>query len=79
MARIRKNPQAPGGWEREFAPKANGQYCFMWPENWNVGDDVEFGADYYSARGIRHPLRWRGKILEIHENYIILEGKEVKR
>ncbi len=76
LARIEKDPRSPGGFKREFAPRAYGEFYYILPESWKVGDEVEFGADYYTNSGKRHPKRWIGKIVEIGENYIIFEGKE---
>ena len=78
MARVKKNPQAPGGLAREFAQRAHGGYYYIWPVGWKIGDVVEFGADYYSTRGVKHPKRWYGIIVEVHEDKIVLVGDEME-
>jgi hypothetical protein len=57
LARIHKNPKAPGGLDREFADKARGDYYYMWPEDWKRGDVLEFAADYITGSRKRHRNR----------------------
>ncbi|MCX7910007.1 MAG: hypothetical protein N2505_00275 [Endomicrobia bacterium] len=68
FARIEKNPRSPSGLDREFASHARGEYYYIVP-NWNVGDVVEFGADYYTSGGRKHPYREYGVIIEINKEY----------
>lgn len=73
FARIKKNPMAPGGLDREFAPRAKGEYYYMLPNDWNVGDPIEFGADYYTIAGRKLANRFYGVIVEKTETYVIFE------
>lgn len=50
MAIISVNPASPGGIDREFVARARGQYYYH-VDAALVGKPVEFGADYYTARG----------------------------
>lgn len=65
MARVTRDPRAPGGLRREFAERARGEgYYYLVPRGWKVGDFVEFGADYYTGSGKKDPRRWYGVIVE---------------
>lgn len=69
MAIISANPTAPGGLERQFVPRAHGKYFYP-IEGLAAGQAVEFGADYYSAGGRKHPSRWYGVIVRISADQI---------
>jgi len=72
LAKIRRSPTAPGGLAREFAEKAHDEYYYIWPEQWGIGTPVEFGADYYSGGGNKHPHRWYGVLFDMLPGVIVL-------
>lgn len=79
MAIISLDNTAPGGLAREFAEKAKGD-CFYILPSLEVGDAIEFGADYYTGSGRKSPERWYGYIVRIEPTYLVLHrcktGKE---
>lgn len=79
MARVIKDPKAPGGLRREFAERARGEgYYYLVPRAWEVGDFVEFGADYYTGGGTKAPRRWYGVIIEKTPSKWVLQEITVK-
>ena len=79
LAIIDTDPTKPGGLGRQFANRAHGEYLYL-IENLREGQAIEFGADYYSGRGLKSPKRFYGVIRKITENTIEIEqfktGKE---
>lgn len=69
LAIIEISPTAPGGLERDFQPKAHGDYYYM-VEDVEVGEAVEFGADYYSGRGRKTSNRWHGVVTAVGADFI---------
>ena len=60
LAIITVDPSKPGGFDRRFAEKAKGSSYYLLPD-WQPGDALEFGADYYySGGGRKSPTRWYG-------------------
>lgn len=72
FAVISLDPLSPGGLKRKFAKKAKGDYYYMMPDFLQVGDAVEFGADYYTGGGHRSANRWYGIVTDISIDYIEL-------
>lgn len=72
LAKIKKDPSSPGGLRRDFQKRANGNYYYMVNEL-NVGDVIEFGADYYTASGRKDPVRLYGVVREITDDKIVIE------
>lgn len=71
LAIINISPSSPGGLARDFATKAKGSSYYLVP-TWQVGDAVEFGADYYSGGGRKRPTRWYGFVVRILPDRVIL-------
>lgn len=63
LAVITVDPTSPGGLRRLFATRAKGSSYYMLPKL-EVGDAVEFGADYYSGGGRKNARRWHGFFLK---------------
>lgn len=61
MAVIGIDPTAPGGLSRQWLPRAKGGGYIV--VNAEVYDPIEFGADYKTFHGDKHPKRWYGVIL----------------
>lgn len=64
LAIISSNPSQPGGLEREFQPKAKGDYYYL-TSGLAAGQALEFGADYYSGSGRKSSRRWYGVVVAI--------------
>jgi hypothetical protein len=62
LAIIRIDPNSPGGLSRKWLPKANGGGYIV--TDLEVLDAVEFGADYKTSLGKKHPKRWYGVVVE---------------
>jgi len=71
MAIITPDPKSPGGLARKFCNKANGVYYYM-IDGLEVGNAVEFGADYYTGSGRKQAGRWYGIIKTITDDEMIL-------
>ncbi len=63
MAKISKDPESPGGLARQFAKKGHGEYYYS-VKDINVGDVLEFGADYYTGSGNKDPRRKYAVVLK---------------
>ena len=73
LAKISVDPTVPGGFAREFARRAHGDFFYMIP-SWAVpGTPIEFGADYYSARGAKKACRFYGVIETITPDVLTVE------
>jgi len=72
LAVIEMDPKSPGGLERIFCTRANGDY-FYFTDKLAVGQVVEFGADYYSGSGRRSPTRKYFVVAAISENGLTLK------
>lgn len=77
LAVIDIDPKSPGGIARNFQKKAYGDYKYMVDEL-QVGDAVEFGADYYSGRGNKNTNRWYGVVTEVGDNLSIERYENAK-
>jgi hypothetical protein len=75
MATIAPDPAAPGGLARTFVPRGRGEYYYIVSTDL-VGQPVEFGADYFSAGGKRHPKRWYGVVRALTGEEIRIEQYE---
>ncbi len=69
---IQANPTSPGGIDRVWLPRGRGEFLYM------VGrldrfDAVEFGADYVTMMGNKHPKRWFGVVRVLTGNQIEIE------
>ena len=77
-ATIHPDPLGPGGLGRNFWKRAYGKYYYIVPENLNINDYVEFGADYYSGSGRKNSHRWYGKVMEKSDKELILEKQDIE-
>lgn len=73
LAVIELDPKSPGGLKRRFATPGRGDYLYS-VEELQIGDAVEFGADYYTTGGRRVPGRWYGVVTDIKHNYVEVLG-----
>ena len=73
LAVIRLDPKAPSGIGRKFMEKARGDRYFYLTDGLEVGQPVEFGADYYTGGGRKQASRWYGVVAEITEDEIVFE------
>jgi hypothetical protein len=73
MAQIGIDPTCPGGLSRQFAHRARGDYLYLIEDWMQPHVAVEFGADYYTGGGKRHPVRWYGVICEVNEEVMKVE------
>ena len=71
LAVIDLDPTAPGGLRRRFATKAHGDYYYMLPDL-QIGDAIEFGADYYTTSGRKRAKRWYGVVTGLSPEYVEL-------
>jgi hypothetical protein len=72
MAIIAASPIAPGGLDRTFLRRGNGDYYYI-VSDLQPNTPVEFGADYYSARGKKSTKRWYGVVKTISPGSITIE------
>lgn len=72
-AKISKNPAAPNGLDRQFAPRGHGEYYYILPTEWGPGTPIEVGADYYSCGGNASRDRWYGRITERTDAQVVFE------
>jgi hypothetical protein len=66
-ATITPNPTAPGGMDRNFWPRARKNaalFYYIVPPELHPPCIVEFGADYVTGAGRKHPKRWYGVLVE---------------
>jgi len=75
LAKISPNPSAPGGLDRDFVERARGKYYYMITDL-KPGTPIEFGADYTSSGGKRHPSRWYGVVVRVGDDAIDLAPTE---
>lgn len=73
MAQIGIDPTCPGGLSRQFAHRAKGDYVYLIEEWMQPNVAVEFGADYYTGSGKKHPVRWYGVICEVNDEVMKVE------
>lgn len=75
MAVVQIDPSKPGGLDRAFAAKAKGDYFYLTPRL-EVGDAIEFGADYRTGGNKKSSRRWFGYYLRTAEvagtTYLVL-------
>lgn len=72
LAVIYPEPLMPGGLGRNWMPHARGEFLYM-VHTLRVHDPVEFGADYVTTLGRRHPKRWVGVVRTLTESVIEIE------
>ena len=69
---ITKDPSSPGGLNRVFLEKARGQYYYF-VEDLNIGDVLEFGADYYTTSHRKSPNRLYAVVIAKTSTELVLE------
>jgi hypothetical protein len=72
LAKIHKDPASPGGLGRTFQQKARGAYYYF-VTGLNIGDVVEFGADYYTGGGSKRSNRFYGIVRSLSDTKIEIE------
>jgi hypothetical protein len=72
LAVIELDPDSPGGLMREFMKRGRGEDYYYSVKELEVGDVVEFGADYYSSGGHKSPRRVYAVVLDIKSNSLKL-------
>jgi hypothetical protein len=72
MAIIEPDPRSPGGLHRTFVERGKGKFYYMVNEL-EIGQNIEFGADYYSSGGRKNKNRWYGRITNITDTEIEIE------
>jgi hypothetical protein len=72
LASIFPAPLMPGGIGRQWMPRARGDFLYM-VYTLSVNDPVEFGADYVTTLGRKHPKRWYGVVRALTESVIEIE------
>lgn len=78
MAVITTDPASPGGYARQFCARGKGAYYYIVDPS-IIGKAVEFGADYYSGRGVRRPLRYYGVVLSLTDSEIRIRQHDTGR
>jgi hypothetical protein len=73
MAVIYPEPLMPGWIGRQWMPHARGEFLYM-VHTLRVNDPVEFGADYVTTLGRRHPKRWFGVVRVLTDSMIDIEN-----
>jgi hypothetical protein len=73
MAVIYPEPLMPGGIGRQWMPHARGEFLYV-VHTLRVNDPVEFGADYVTTLGRRHPKRWFGVVRVLTDSMIDIEN-----
>jgi len=69
---VTKDPKSPGGLNREFLKKAHLPYYYF-VDDVNVGDVLEFGADYYTTSHHKSPNRLYAVVIAKTSSEIQLE------
>lgn len=64
---------APGGLRRFWFNRGNGPVVYIIPPQLQVGDAVEFGADYVRFSGRRDPERWYGVVRTIAKDHLLIQ------
>ncbi len=72
LAILSADPVRPGGLDRRFLPRGNGEFLYV-VHHLSLFDPVEFGADYVTTLGRKHPKRWYGVVRELSESLIEIE------
>ena len=67
------NPTLPGGLDRWWFNRGSGPVKLIVPNELDVHDPVEFGADYIRGSGYRDPERWYGVVLENEATHLLIE------
>jgi hypothetical protein len=67
------DPTKPGGIDRWWFNRGSGPVKLIVPNELEVHDPVEFGADYIRGSGYRDPERWYGVILEKELTHLLIE------
>jgi hypothetical protein len=73
LAVIDVDGTSPGGLSRRFIDRGKGE-CFYLVEQVALFSAVEFGADYTTSVGKRHPERYYGVVTAKTDDYMIVEG-----
>lgn len=74
---VRPDPRSPGGLARRFLARAHGDYYYL-IDGLELGQVIEFGADYFSSRGVRHPERWYGVVVSISQDQVVFLPAKTK-
>jgi len=70
LAILRPNPDAPGGYDREWCERGRGRFKYD-ATALMEGDTIEFGADrIWSTGSNRARCRWVGEIVSIQETHL---------
>jgi hypothetical protein len=66
-------PALPGGIDRWWFNRGAGPVKLIVPNELEVHDPIEFGADYIRGSGYRDPERWYGVILENEPTHLLVD------
>ena len=69
---VEVNGTAPGGLQRSWFNRGRGPAIYIVPPHLEVGDVVEFGADYVRYSGRRDTTRWYGVVTEISVDRLLI-------
>lgn len=72
MAKISFDPRSPAGLSREFMKQARGKYFYM-IDGLEIGDAIEFGADYWTSSRRRNTNRVYAAVVSITSTELVLE------
>ncbi len=72
LAVIEADPLMPGGVYRRWLPRARGEFRYM-VNTLRPGAPVEFGADYVTTLGRKHPKRWYGVVRSVTDAAVEIE------
>jgi hypothetical protein len=70
MAKIQPNANAPGGWDRSFAPHGRGDDMKYLVSDVFVRDVLEFGADYVTSVGKKRMKRKYAVVVSVDSDYL---------
>lgn len=70
---LKADPSLPGGFEREWFSYARGSAFYFIPPRLQVGDAVEFAADYVQGTGRVEPDRWYGVVTALAPDFVQLQ------
>lgn len=76
-AKVQPHLPSPGGLKREFLDTARNREFFD-ADGIEVGDVLEFGADYYTTRGGKKPSRRYFHVEEVSESALVGTLKKEK-
>jgi hypothetical protein len=67
------DPTGPNGLSRFWFNRGRGPCIYIIPDELELFDPVEFGADYVRGSGWKDPDRWYGVALAIAEDHLLLQ------